>query len=182
MPTNPVPLPADPIAQIPKPAKGALRTVQDVIAWLSKTDDRTGRITGPWNDYLTNQEAQVSASLVSVNSVSLTDQTASIGATDMSGGGLAAGLYQMAAYAAISQPAGTSSSLTITIGWTYRGVSQTYVAAAITGNLVTSVQPNTALLLSVDANSPITYAAAYVSVGAPVMKYDLAVTLRRAGS
>jgi hypothetical protein len=108
--------------------------------------------------------------------VSLTNQSASIGATDFSGGGLSAGLYRLTYYTRITQAATTSSSLTVTLDWQDGGVAPSISGAAITGNTTTTIQSNT-VLVRIDGSSPVRYSTTYSSVGATPMKHSLYITL-----
>jgi len=84
----------------------------------SEGDEERGRITHPWLEWLRDLAGVADKSPQHLFTVSLEDQQASIGATDMSDGSLSAGLYRASYYARISQVATTSSSLTVTLGWT----------------------------------------------------------------
>jgi len=139
-------------------------------------DPNEGLMTFEWQQELTKLVAQVGLSPARVNAVALAEQDAAIGATDVADGALSAGLYQLQYYARITQAAGVSSSLTITLSFTDGGVPQSIVGAAMTGNTTTTIQDATHLI-RVDTSTPVTYAVAYASVGAPVMKYSLDVVL-----
>lgn len=106
------------------------------------------------------------------NTVSLTAQAASIGATDFSGGLVKAGLYRVSYYARITRAATTSSTLTVTLGWTDGGVAQNQAGTAMTGNTTATSQSGTCLIRS-DAGAAITYTTTYGSVGATTMLYSL---------
>lgn len=135
-----------------------------------------------WADAFQQQAQQQAASPVAINSVQLTDQSASVSATDFSGGDVAGGLYEVRVYERITQAAGATSTIKVTIGWTEGGVSLTQdVAAAYAGNLTTVPLTGPPLMIRVDAASPITYAVAYGSTGAPIMKYELSLVLLRMG-
>lgn len=135
-------------------------------------------VTDAWIDWLNRLGGQVTETPFVRNSVTATTQAASVGATDLTGGALNAGLYRITYYARITRAAGTSSSLTVTLGWTDQGQALTPSGTAITGNTVTTFQSASILVYS-DAASPITYATTYASVGAPTMQYKLAVTLEQ---
>lgn len=105
-------------------------------------------------------------------------QNASILSTPL-GQALAAGLYRVSWYARIVTPDAVSSSLQIVIGWTESSIALSLQGAAITGNLVTSVQSGIAPLLQIDNGSPITYGTVYASNTPGAMKYLLTVALER---
>lgn len=104
----------------------------------------------------------------------LTGQTGSILATALPVGAVTAGFYRVSWYARITQAATTSSTLTVTIGWTESGVGVTTSGPALTANVVTATQ-SANVLIKADANSPLTYATTYGSVGGTSMQYSLSV-------
>lgn len=109
-------------------------------------------------------------------SVALTAQNASIGSTPVPLPALASGAYRISYYARITTVDPVSSSLTVSFGWTESSQALTLSGAAMTGNLVTSVQSGILLILS-DASSPITYATTYASNTPSTMKYRLFVLI-----
>ena len=74
----------------------------------------------------------------------------------------------------IARAASSSSSAQVTVGWTDGGQAMTSVAAAVTGNTVTSGQQG-AVLVRRDPRTDVTVALAYSSTGATTMQYDLDV-------
>jgi hypothetical protein len=131
-----------------------------------------GTLTQAWLDWFSDLVDAVDKAPLRRNNVSLTGQQASIGATNFSGGTIAAGLYRATYYARITQAATTSSSLTVTLGWTDGGVTPGYSGAAMTGNTTTTVQSGT-FMLRADASTDINYSTTYASVGATPMQYSL---------
>ena len=110
--------------------------------------------------------------------VSLTTQAASISTTPIPSQTLAAGIYRVSVFAAITQAATVSSSLTVTITFTHNGLSKSLSGVALTGNTTTTVQSNT-FLIHIDGSSPVSYATTYASAGATPMQYALDVILER---
>jgi hypothetical protein len=163
---NSVPIPLqDPISRPKRPQFG------------KEKDPMEGLVSTTWERYLTQQSQVLSQTPARVGvTVSLTNQNASIGATDMSGGTLSAGLYQIQYYARITTADGTSSSLTVTFDWTDGGVAPSYSGAAMTGDTTTTIQSGIILIRS-DALSPIRYSTVYASNTPGRMKYQLYVTL-----
>jgi hypothetical protein len=139
---------------------------------------RTGLVTDPWIEWLTALIGDVDASPARLQTVTLTLQGASIGTTSIPFGALDTGLYRVSYYARITRAATTSSSLTVTLGWTEGGISLTSAGAAMTGNTTGTVQSGT-LLIRIDAASPVSYATTYASVGATSMQYRLDVLLEQ---
>lgn len=101
-------------------------------------------------------------------------QSASIGTTPIPLPALAAGFYRVSYYARITTVDPVSSSLTITISWTESAQALSLSGVAMTGNLVTTVQTGTMLLI-IDPSSPISYATTYASNTPGTMKYRLAL-------
>jgi hypothetical protein len=152
--------------------------LQDAIARAprSENDQLAGFLTDPWVEFFNRWVGQTNASPFVQNSVAVTAQSASIGATDFSGGALGAGYYRLTYYARITQAAGTSSSLTVTFSWTESAVALAVSGAAMTGNTTTTVQSGSVMVLIDDA-APISYSTTYASVGVPVMQYRLSVVI-----
>lgn len=111
----------------------------------------------------------------------LTGQSASIGSTQLPVGALPAGTVRVSWYAHITQAATTSSALMVTIGWTENGVALSSDGVAITGNTTTTTQSGSFTVTS-DADSPLTYATTYASVGGVVMEYSLVVMVEYVSS
>lgn len=141
-------------------------------------DRHTGRVTDPWAEWLSSLSQTVDTTPARLAEVTLTTQGAAIGTTGIPSGALAAGLYRVSWYTRITRAATTSSSLTVTIGWTESGVSLTTSGAALTGNTTGTVQSGS-VLIRIDQGTPVTYATAYASSGATSMQYRLDVVLER---
>lgn len=97
---------------------------------------------------------------------------------------LASGEYRVTVYARITTPAGATSDLDVTIGWTDDGVSCTKTASdvqidwPITGNTTASTASFTVTFRSgQEPATPITYAFVYNSTPAAAMFYDFDVVL-----
>lgn len=110
-----------------------------------------------------------------VGTVGLTAQSAAIATTAIDTPTLKAALYRVSYYARITQAATTSSSLTVTIGWT-DGVACTQSGAALAGNTTATTQSGS-FLVRTDSASSVTYAAAYASAGATAMQFALDVRI-----
>jgi hypothetical protein len=138
--------------------------------------DREGIVRRTWQVWFRNLTNTVNDAPSRIQTVSLVNQSASIGATSIPSTTLTAGLYRVTWYLRISTAAGTSSSVTVTLGWTDDTVTMSLSGAAVTGNTTTTSQTQTSLL-AVDNASPVTYATVYSSAGAPTMQYALDITL-----
>jgi hypothetical protein len=141
-------------------------------------DPQEGTVTLPWIYYLTQQGQALDQSPSRIRSVGpLLTQGASIAATDMTGGGLNAGFYEIRYFAKVTRAATTSSSLIVTFDWTTGGNTLSQSFPAMTGNTVTTFQTDILPLIKVDASSPIRYSTTYASVGGTSMQYELEITL-----
>jgi len=140
------------------------------------TDPVTGLIRRTWQVWLRNLTTTVNDAPVRIQTVSLSGQAASIGTTAIPSAPLSTGLYRVTWYLRITTAAATSSSLTVSFGWTDQTVTMSLSGAAVTGNTTTTSQTGTALL-SADNASPVTYATSYTSVGTPAMQYALNLIL-----
>jgi hypothetical protein len=166
---NIVPLPSsDPIAQVKR---------KEFIE-NEENDPLEGKVTQPWIDYFTANGQSLSNTTTLLNSATLTAQTASIGATDLAGGGLTAGFYMLMYYARITRAAGINSSLTVTLDWTDAGQACAFSGAAMVLNVVTQFQSGIQVFPS-DNVSPIRYSTTYATAGAPTMEYKIVVKLFR---
>lgn len=140
--------------------------------------DNQGRMVTTWINWFTSQLQRISQGPQRAGSVSLTGQSASLSATDFSGG-IPTGEFAIRWYARITTPAGVNSSLTATFAWTDRGVSQTGSGTAITGNTTTTYQSGSIPLIYCDGSTPVTYALTYASNPAGQMVYQFFCTLER---
>jgi hypothetical protein len=138
----------------------------------------SGLASAPLIHWVTNLETLLNAAAPRLLTKTVSAQQASITPTVLPTAALSAGLYRVSVYARITQAATTSSSLTVTIGWT-DSVPQSKSFPALTGNTTTTVLTDPPLLIRIDGNSPILYSATYASVGATPMQYRLDVVLER---
>jgi hypothetical protein len=125
-----------------------------------------------------NQYRTLSQCVRSLIPVQRAAQAAAISPTPIGAGRLSAGLYVLAYYARISQPASVSSALTVALGWTDGGQSCSQAGASMTGNTRATVQSGI-VLLRADAPGTLTYSTVYASVGGTPMQYNLDVALFR---
>jgi hypothetical protein len=137
-----------------------------------------GILTEPWRQWFARLPDTLSSIPARINAVGLTAQSASIAATDFSGGALLEGLYRATYYARITQAATTSSSLTVTFTWTEGGVLQTAVGVPIVGNTTATGQTDSAMM-RLDKGTVPRYATTYASVGATAMNYSFNVILEK---
>lgn len=136
-------------------------------------------IASPWYQWLSTLTAQLGSAAQGAGAVHLTAKSATIGATPILVTQFS-GLYRVSFYVRITTAAATSSSVTVTIGYTESGVPLTFVFPALTTNTIQSVQSGTCLLRS-DAAAPITYAITYASNPAAAAVYRLDVVLEQLG-
>lgn len=140
-------------------------------------DERDRETMHPrWIQWLLNLITVVQNMTAYLGSKSLTAQAASITATAVPVPTLSAGLHRVSYTARITRAATSSSSLTVTLGWTDGGVACSYAGAAMTGNTTATTQ-SASVLVNVDAATTVTYATTYASSGATTMLYALSVTV-----
>lgn len=133
--------------------------------------DKTG-MTRRWKDWFIAILIRILAAPYRLASVAINNQSAAIVATALPTGDLVTGMYRISWYARLTQAATTSSSFTLTIGYTDSGVALTTSGAAIVSNLLNATQVGS-VLVPADVATSLTYAVAYASVGGVVMKYKL---------
>lgn len=146
----------------------------DWFTWLGETVGGVDtRIITNTTNIATNTAALATAPKL-ITSVNLTAQSASIAATDFSGGALTGGLYRISYYVRVTTVDTTSLSITVTFDWTDT-TNPTWSGAAITGNTTTTTQQDS-FLIRADAASAINYSTT-VTPGTGDGRYSLDVTL-----
>jgi hypothetical protein len=142
----------------------------------SKGDPNAYLPTEIWSKFIDNWIAVSNLKPTKIFDARLENQTASIAATDVSNGELAAGLYRVSYYTRITRAATTSSSLQVSLSWNDGTVAQLETFTALVGNTTGTHQSQT-MLIRADKNSPVRYEAAYATAGAVTMAFALYVTL-----
>jgi hypothetical protein len=143
-----------------------------------KGDTLAGKISQVWIEFFNSLARAINLAPSRSAVVQATGLEDSVAATDMTGGGLAEGLYRLSYYFRITRAASTSSSLTLGLDWVDHTQTLTYTGPAATGNTVTTYQTATAMVF-VDRAAPVRYSIAYVSVGAVAMQYELFLIMER---
>ena len=138
----------------------------------------TGIISNAWYEYFLQAQDRLNAGADTLTPVVAAgiNQSAAIPTTSIPLTTLSVRLYRVSTYARITQAASTSSSLTVTLGWTDGTVACTSSGSAMTGNTTSTTQSLSAMIRS-DSSTPLTYSAAYASSGGTAMTFrlDLAV-------
>jgi len=170
-------------SQLPIPLNDAIAnpTRPEFLGHGAKKDPLAGRITDAWVRFFSSLTQTIAVNPQTTRTVQLSGQKTSLAATAIPSSLLSLGLYQVAYYAAVSQAASVSSSLTVTIQWTDRGQTMSSVGPAITGNTLTTFQSGDLALIHCDGATTVTYATTYASVGATPMLYYLGVALIQVG-
>jgi hypothetical protein len=164
--TNKVPIPLDDkIAQAKRRQYGP-----------KEQDPLEGKVTQPWVDYFTSVNDELNASPTRAYGVSLTEQSAAIGSTDITDGFNPTGVYRLSYFAHITTVDGVSSSLTITLDWTTGGIPLAFSGAAIASDSTSAFQTDS-LLIKADGLAPVRYATTYASNTPNAMHYELVVIL-----
>ena len=141
--------------------------------------DPTRMLSRVWGYWLTAVRDLLSVAAARVASVRLTAQAAAI-TTTAALAVVTTGLYRVSSVLRITQAATSSSSATVTIGWTDTGVALTQAFAAVTGNTVTTTQ-SSSVVIAADALTSVTYAVAYANVGATPMQFSVSVLVEEVG-
>lgn len=171
---NDVPLPlSDPMVET-RVKKSTGNTPEERIADIIRKMSLT--VTRPWADFFTNWNKVIEQAPARVKAEALTSQSASIGATDFTGGGLSAGLYRLSYYTQLVQAGSVSSELTIALDWRFGGQTLTFTGTLLNANTLTTYQNGTQFI-RIDSLSPVRYAVTRASVGGTPMLYDLFLTL-----
>ena len=143
---NNVPPPTgDPIAQTRRPQ------------FKDQRDPKEGLITEAWENYFGHQTALSEKFSARVANVSLTNQSTSIGATDMTDGTLSAGLYRLTYYFRITTVDSIGSDVQLVIDWQDGSQTLVFTGATVITNTLSSYQTGSLPLIRVDALAPVRY-------------------------
>jgi hypothetical protein len=118
---------------------------------------------------------RVESAAANVDSIEDSGLTAGVTITPI-GADQIAGKYRFSIYLQVVTPAGVSSSLQVTLTWTYNGVVQTEVFGLLNGNLTTTHQ-GVVYSFDLDDAGPVSYTIAYASNPANAMVYDYSLSL-----
>jgi hypothetical protein len=177
MATNPIPIPVEDPISVPRKAFSG-STLKQVIDYLERQESG-GFVGDRWAEWLNATGADIAASTRRVSTAGpFADQGASISATDIGGGILAAGWYEFLWWATVVRAATTSSSLIVTLDHIYRGQVKSFASPAMTGNTAATQQSGGGLIF-MDGATAIRYAVTYASVGGTSMLYDFTAVLVR---
>lgn len=136
-------------------------------------------LAGAWSNWFRSVVLALNATTRQLSAVRLTAQGAAIVTTAIATAvPLTDGRYAVRYYLRITRAATTSSSATVTIGWTDGGIACSQTFTALTGNTTASTQ-NGAVMVRVDAGTTVSYAVAYASVGGTSMQYAIDVDLEQ---
>jgi hypothetical protein len=137
----------------------------------------TGRVTQAMRYWLLSLADRINRTPEVMQTVTVTEQSASIGATTISVLSLPQGVYRLSAAARVTTAATTSSSLLVTFGWT-QAVACTAASAAVTGT-TTATTISFAVVVRADEASNLQYATTYASSGGTAMVYRLDVSVEQ---
>lgn len=141
------------------------------------TRKKTYLVTEEAASYFQEQQSRLDKGAALSGSTAITGQTASIGATAIPVlPAITTGYYRVSYSARITTAASTSSSLTVTVGWTENSIALSQAGSAMTGNATTTQQNGTLVVLA-DNASPITYLTTYASSGGTAMQYRLTMII-----
>ena len=137
-------------------------------------DTRTGLLTAPWQDYFSRMSPTLDAIPSRINSVSLTDQTGDIAATDFSNGLVLLGQYRLTYYTRVSSSGG-GGGITVIFRWTDGGVACSFEGMPLSLGSDTSGTMGESTIVRVDKGTQITYETEFTGG----TSYNLDVTLEK---
>ena len=143
---------------------------KDPLAW---------RMSDSYIGFFTRMSTNVNLAPARINNFAEVDFSSSIPLTDLSGGALSSGLYELRSWVTLVAAAGVTSSLVLTFSWTYRGVSHTASATVLSTDIVSENASLGVPMFFSDANSPIQVSTTYASNPPATMAYDIYVALLR---
>ena len=135
--------------------------------------EQTSRLTTIWDRWFARLETWLASAPMVVGAVSLSGQGATVATTAVPMI-VKGGLYRVSIYLRCTRAATTSSSFTLTIGWTDGAVACSWTGTALTGN-TTSTLEGDCRAIRCDAGTTVTYAVAYASVGATSAQFAVDV-------
>jgi|ETN02SMinimDraft_2_1059926.scaffolds.fasta_scaffold06326_5 hypothetical protein len=142
--------------------------------------EEPGIVKPRWLTWFRDIRADVDASpILQASSVGLSNQKASISATQITTEPLQAGLYRVSCVTRITVADGVSSSVVVTIAWTSGAISLSLAGGDNNGDATSSVQLDAWPLIKIDSITPITYSTVYASNTGEKMRHDLNLVLER---
>jgi hypothetical protein len=137
----------------------------------------SGRVTHAMRYWLLSVTDRINNTPERLGTVEKTTQAASLSATAIAVPSIAPGVYRISAAARITRAASSSSSLTITFGWT-QAVACTVSGTAMTGN-TTATTGSLVAIVRADQATNLTYATTYASSGGTAMQYRLDICVEQ---
>lgn len=132
-------------------------------------------ITRVWSNFFQQQIVnRLQASPQIVQTIEATGLNDTVPSTSINIGTVAAGLYRLTYYLAITAPAGVSNSLTVNFGFTDGAVTKTVSGPAVTGLTNASIGTASFMVRS-DQAAPINYSVTYASNPANACVFSLDV-------
>lgn len=146
------------------------------VRYRAPLEDGSGLVSELWRDWFTILRRLVNWAWKTEQMVSLTEQSAAITTTAIPLNTLPAGVYLLSWYLRITTPGTVSSSTQLSFTWVDGGVTLTKTGGVINGN-TTATYESGSVLIRVDKDSAVNYAATYASAGATPMKFALDLVL-----
>jgi len=143
---------------------------------INAAESKLWQLQQVWYQWLNRLRQMVNAAVGIVGDAALTAQAASIAATALNPGTLAAGLYRASYAVQVTRASSATSGIQVLLAWTSGGVAQSFSGTNLTTNLTTTHEGQSVTML-VDASTNVTYATTYASTGVTTMQYALGVVL-----
>lgn len=142
-------------------------------------DRATGWLVTRWQQWLVALSLFINSAVVKPGSVSVLPGVGAVVAVAIPlNSKMLGAVYRVSYSLQTTRAASVSSNLQITIGWTSYSVAQSQSGAAIVNGTNVSQQSGQ-FIIQADANTDVTYAVTYASVGGTSMQYALELTVER---
>jgi len=128
------------------------------------TDPQEGLMGQAWTDFFTALVALFERMPGRVFDISLTNQTATIAATDITNGEITAGLYRWSYFLHVTSADALGGTLQVTFDWTSDVIGLSNSFAVLTADADTKFQSGSLPLVWLDAGDPARYTVTYVPV------------------
>lgn len=126
-----------------------------------KSTGNEGHATKSWIDWLTSLTGSVQASASRVATISYTDQSGSIGATDISNGTLPEGLYLFMYSVRITAVNPSPSDIVVVLDWNDAGAAVSFTSATLSSTSVT-VAMSDVELIHISGGTPVRYSTTFL--------------------
>lgn len=143
-------------------------------------DTKKQMLTRPWVDWFAALGNRVDQQTQKLDVIEMYNLSGTIGVTPIPLSVSDQGIFRITYYTRIMQQAATSSSVTVTIGWTDGAITCFQAFPAMTGNTQGTTQSHT-LMVRNDQASALTYQITVASNPAGQVRYSFIVMVEQVG-